>query len=70
MAGSDDSRGTAPSWTGRASRSPDAEPIYQVWPCDGLPEGAWVRLEALDERLGGHGSRPLESAVSDALAEK
>ena len=27
------------------------------------------RLEALDERLGGSGSRPLEVAVSDALAE-
>lgn len=27
------------------------------------------RLEALDERLGGHGSRPLEAAVSDALKE-
>lgn len=27
------------------------------------------RLEALDERLGGNGSRPLEAAVSDALAE-
>jgi len=27
------------------------------------------RLEALDERLGGHGSRPLEAAVSSALAE-
>jgi|GEM_PF-169806 len=27
------------------------------------------RLEALDERLGGSGSRPLEAAVSDALAE-
>lgn len=28
------------------------------------------RLEALDEKLGGSGSRPLESAVSAALAEK
>ena len=28
------------------------------------------RLEALDERLGGDGSRPLEAAVSAALAEK
>lgn len=27
------------------------------------------RLEALDERLGGSGSRPLEAAVSAALAE-
>ncbi|MEZ5388224.1 MAG: YkgJ family cysteine cluster protein [Prosthecobacter sp.] len=27
------------------------------------------RLEALDEKLGGGGSRPLESAVSDALKE-
>jgi len=26
------------------------------------------RLEALDEKLGGDGSRPLESAVADALA--
>lgn len=25
------------------------------------------RLEALDESLGGHGSRPLESAVTDSL---
>jgi hypothetical protein len=26
------------------------------------------RLEALDERLGGDGSRPFEAAVSDALS--
>jgi len=28
------------------------------------------RLEALDERLGGDGSRPLEGAISAVLAEK
>lgn len=27
------------------------------------------RLEALDERLGGHGPRPLEAAVADALED-